>query len=85
MADKQAGNSKNVVAVIATIIILCIIGFLVWLIGWSNIVNGNNNTSSTSSQTPAATTAAEKSQIENTWKKFFNGATPVNQRAALLQ
>lgn len=92
-ASDRKGGSKSAVAIIATIIILGVIGFLVWLLGWSGIVNSNGiygstngSTNSTKSNQPTkAEQQAKVAKIKDNWQTFFNGQTPTGQRVGLLQ
>ncbi|HET9721800.1 MAG TPA: hypothetical protein VFP32_02105 [Candidatus Saccharimonadales bacterium] len=82
MRDKDNGRT-GVGAIIAIIILLCIIGFLIWWFGFRS--NSNNNTGNNSSQSTQQTDQQKKSAIRNNWATFFSGQTPAARKIALLQ
>lgn len=89
MADQPEKKSttmdkrKNVWAIVITIVILCIIGFLVWWFGFSGNNNSGYNNTNANQTTPDA--ASTEATIKNNWTNFFDGKTPAAQKVGLLQ
>ncbi|HET9850292.1 MAG TPA: hypothetical protein VFP35_01570 [Candidatus Saccharimonadales bacterium] len=76
----RGGRAGRFWSGIGIIIILIIIALIIW---W--LVAGNNNNTNGNNQNSVSSTAQKQNKIRANWVKFFNGATPAQQKVALLQ
>lgn len=79
--NQKGMSTTNAIAVVVTVIILCVIGFLVWWFGWHNASTASVNPVNTS----GTSAASEQAAVKANWEKFFNGSTPTPERQQLLQ
>ncbi len=78
-SNQKGATTSNTVAVIVTVVILCIIGFLVWWFGF------RTTSSPYAPVTNQPSSSQQASAVKATWTNFFNGSTPTAEREQLLQ